>query len=92
MTKQAAQVQGGTAERPLKRARTDAVRPLFDSASGKVIQVPLFLRAALRPGDWVVRDFKDTVYPFFEFRDLAPRRCCFALVLVVSRFFESRDV
>ena len=38
-----------------------------------------------------VRDFKETVYPFFESDTLIPE-CLFVLCLVVQRFFESRDV
>ena len=42
-------------------------------------------------GGVVVRDFKDTLCPFFE-SDTLFLECCFVLCLVVWRFFESRDV
>ena len=40
---------------------------------------------------WLFRDFTDTVYPFFE-SDTLFLEFMFVLFLVVSRFFESRDV
>ena len=48
------------------------------------------LPRAAAPGE-VLRDFKDTVYPFFQ-SDTLFLECCVVLCLAVSRFFESRDV
>ena len=39
----------------------------------------------------VIRDFKNTAYPFFE-SDTSFLECMFGLFLVVQRFIESRDV
>ena len=38
-----------------------------------------------------IMDFKETVYPFVE-SDTLFLECVFVLLLVLERFFESRDV